>query len=322
MRPHRTAPLWVITSFFNPAGYRRKLFNFRLFRERLNVPLLAVELGYHGHYVLEEGLDAEIVVRVQAGDVLWQKERLLNIGVGALPAACEAVAWVDCDVIFGTADWAERARAALERAELVHLFQDRHDLPCDTPMERLATWSEPVTCISAVHRLVTGTMKPEDLTRNNSVIELKHTCGLGWAMRRSMLDRHGLYDACILGGADRVMLASALGWFDVATRAGQMSPRRVEHYLVWARPYCASMAGQVDCIPGHAFHLWHGELKDRRYDSRMPRLADFDPFTDIALSSDGCWQWSSERPELHESVRRYFYERDEDGTGIGAVERG
>lgn len=319
MRPFGSAPLWVVTSFFNPAGYRRKLFNYRLFREHLNAPLLAVELGYDDHFVLEEGLDAEIVVRIRAGDVLWQKERLLNIGVGALPAACDAVAWVDCDVIFGTRDWAERARATLERADLVHLFHDRYDLPRDTRMERLATWSDPVTCISAVHRLATGTMKPEDLTRNNSVIELKHTCGLAWAMRRAVLDRHGLYDACILGGADRVMLASALGRFDIAMRAGQMNPRRVEHYLAWARPYFASVAGRVDSISGHAFHLWHGELKDRRYDSRMPRLADFDPFTDIALAADGSWRWSSDRPELHDAVRRYFHERAEDGEGIRAT---
>ena len=234
------------------------------------MPLLAVELGYGGHFALEEGRDAEIVVRVQAGDVLWQKERLLNIGVAALPAACDAVAWVDCDVIFGTADWAERVRATLERADLVHLFHDRYDLPRDTPMERL--------------------------------------------------ERHGLYDACILGGADRVMLATVLGRFDVAVGAGQMNSRRVEHYLAWARPYFASTAGRVGSVPGHAFHLWHGELKDRRYDTRMAHLADFDPFTDIALSADGCWRWSSDRPELHESVGRYFDERDEDGAALGVVE--
>jgi hypothetical protein len=187
-------------------------------------------------------------------------------------------------------------------------------------MERLAAWSAPVTCGSAVHRLKTGTMRPEDLTRNNSVIELEHTCGLAWAMRRGMLERHVLYDACILGGADRVMLATVLGRFDVAIGAGQMNPRRVEHYLAWARPYFASTAGRIGSVPGHAFHLWHGELKDGRYDTRMAHLADFDPFTDIALSADGCWRWSSDRPELHESVGRYFDERDEDGAALGVVE--
>jgi hypothetical protein len=31
--------LWVIASYFNPVGYRRRLANYRLFRERLIVPL-------------------------------------------------------------------------------------------------------------------------------------------------------------------------------------------------------------------------------------------------------------------------------------------
>jgi hypothetical protein len=66
--------LWVVTSFFNPAGYRRKLANFRRFRERLGTPLVAVELGFGGRFSLDRR-DADILVRVQDGDVLWQKER-------------------------------------------------------------------------------------------------------------------------------------------------------------------------------------------------------------------------------------------------------
>jgi hypothetical protein len=62
-----------------------------------------------------------------------------------------------------------------------------------------------------------------------------------------------------------------------------------------------------------------GELKDRRYDVRMDDLADFDPFTDIALAPGGAWCWSSDRPEFHNTVRRYFHERDEDGEGIATA---
>jgi hypothetical protein len=318
MTSPRSAPLWVVTSFFNPAGYRRKALNYRLFREHLSAPLLAVELSYDGRFALEEGRDAEIVVRVAAGDVLWQKERLLNVGIAALPARCDVVAWVDCDVLFGTRDWPERTRAALEHVDLVHLFHDRHNLPRDTPIERLATWSESVTSVSAAHRIAVGSLAPEDLTENNSTLKLKATSGLAWAMRRTVLDRHGLYDACILGGADRIMLASGLGRFDVAMRAQRMNARRAEHYLAWARPYFASMAGRVGSVSGHAFHLWHGELKDRRYGSRTEHLTEFDPFADITRGPDGAWRWSSAKPELHDAVRRYFHERDEDGEGARA----
>lgn len=199
MRSRRRAPLWVVTSFFNPAGYRRKLANYRLFREHLGLPLVAVELGYGGRFALDPA-DADVVVRVRDGDVLWQKERLLNLGLQALPAECDTVAWLDCDVIFGVPDWAEQVRAELTRADLVHVFHERHNLPRDTPVERIATWAEPATAMSLVHRFATGQQSHEELTRNNSALETRSTTGLGWAMRREVVERHGLYDACVLGG--------------------------------------------------------------------------------------------------------------------------
>ena len=38
--------LWAITSYFNPVGYQRRLENYRIFRQRLTVPLVTVELSF------------------------------------------------------------------------------------------------------------------------------------------------------------------------------------------------------------------------------------------------------------------------------------
>jgi hypothetical protein len=46
--------LWAITSYFNPAGYRRRLSNFKIFRERLGIPLVVVELTYGPDFELEK----------------------------------------------------------------------------------------------------------------------------------------------------------------------------------------------------------------------------------------------------------------------------
>ena len=37
--------MWAVTTFFTPAGYRNRLRNFRVFRQHLPIPLLAVELS-------------------------------------------------------------------------------------------------------------------------------------------------------------------------------------------------------------------------------------------------------------------------------------
>ena len=55
--------LCVITSYFNPAGYRRRLLNYRRFRAALQVPLAAVELSFDGCWELADD-DADYLVRV------------------------------------------------------------------------------------------------------------------------------------------------------------------------------------------------------------------------------------------------------------------
>src|SRR2546421_1639167 len=113
--------LWAITSYFHPIGYRRRLENYRIFREHLQVPLLTVELGY-GRALDLNHRDADILVQYHGNDVMWQKERLLNLALRALPRECGTVAWLDCDIIFQRNDWPEQALRLLEGHALVQLF--------------------------------------------------------------------------------------------------------------------------------------------------------------------------------------------------------
>ena len=91
--------LWTITSYFNPVRYARKLENYRAFRRRLNVPLVAVELFYDSKPELTKS-DADILIQISGRDVLWQKERLLSIALRSVPDHCDKVAWLDCDLLF------------------------------------------------------------------------------------------------------------------------------------------------------------------------------------------------------------------------------
>ena len=308
--------LWAITCHFNPAGYRRRIANYRLFRERLAVPLVTVELSFDGQFELKRE-DADVLVQVRSDSVLWQKERLLNIAVKSVPKPCDKIAWLDCDVIFASDEWVERAGRALEEFSVVHLFHERHDLPDDVGPDQLPSWDTPPTTQSVVYKMATGEATPEDLFLSNAPLERRTTAGLGWASHRDVLQKHGLYDACILGSGDRAILCAALGKFDYGERAALMNARRAEHYLAWARPYFETVRGQVGFIEGRLFHLWHGDIKDRQYEKRHRGLEEFgfDPFTDIALDHDGCWRWSSDKTQLHAFVKRYFESRHEDGNG-------
>jgi hypothetical protein len=310
--------LWAITSYFNPMGYRRRIKNYHDFRQRLAVPLVTVEHSFDGTFQLQPG-DADILVQLAGGDIMWQKERLLNVALKALPGDCDRIAWLDCDVVFDSDDWAEQASRALDDLALVHLFQERQDLPPDASFDQRYPQHAILKCRSMIHLMATEEAGPEELADPGFGLEKPRAIGLAWASRRDVLEQHGLYDAYILGGADRAILCAALGQFDQAVRAVGMSGPRRDHYLAWARPYFDSVRGRVGHIQGRLLHLWHGDLRHRMYADRHRHLHDyqFDPSRDIAVDGNGCWRWGSDKPQLHEFVKRYFALRKEDGNGPG-----
>ena len=304
--------LWAITCYFNPAGYRRRLETYRLFRERLAVPLATVELSFDGRFQLGPG-DADELRQIHGRDVMWQKERLLNLALSLLPAACDKVAWLDCDVVFADPEWPARASRALDEVPLLHLFQERHDLGRDESLEEVDP--DAAAAPSMVYKMLVERVPAAELLVPHPTRKRTVSQGLAWASRREVLEAHGLYDACIVGSADRAMLCAALGTFHHGVEALAMNPRQEAHYLAWARPYFETIRGRIGYIPGRALHLWHGEMHDRQYGARDRALSalDYDPFRDIALDDSGCWRWSSDKPELHAFVRGYFASRREDG---------
>ncbi|MFQ6027631.1 MAG: hypothetical protein ACE5Q6_09085, partial [Dehalococcoidia bacterium] len=126
---HQSAPndLWAITSYFNPMGYRRRWVNYHTFRRNLAVPLLTIELAYHDDFELRPG-DATRLIQLRSDQVMWQKERLLNLALQQLPPECRKVAWLDCDILFDCNNWASLTSQALEAFTLVQPFSKAHYL--------------------------------------------------------------------------------------------------------------------------------------------------------------------------------------------------
>ncbi len=73
---------WAISCYFNPCGYQRRLDNYKIFREHLNIPLVTVKLSFDRHFQLTNK-DAEILVQIEGNEnnLMWPKERLLNIAL-------------------------------------------------------------------------------------------------------------------------------------------------------------------------------------------------------------------------------------------------
>jgi len=313
-RSHSTSPLWAITSYStldDPPHSKRRLAAFREFRKRLAAPLVAVEFTEDDAEFDLTDKDAEILVSVRGGAKLWQKERLLNIALDALPDSCDTVAWVDCDLVFESDDWTEKARVALVDNGLVQLFRRIHFLNEGVKPSDADNLSQTRTLDSLAWAWHQGSITAEMFAIPEVSTRFRCTPGFAWAARRDLLERHRFYDCLILGGADKATLNAACGEPAGLLRALCLSPRQENHYLAWAERFSAEVNGQIGFVAGDAYHLWHGDIAFRGYSTRYENFDrfDFDPEIDIAEAPSGAWEWATEKPQLHDWARAYFESR-------------
>ena len=290
--------VWAITSYFNPTGSRRRRVNFEIFRQRLNVPFVVVELATDQPFELGPH-DAPIVVQIRSSSVLWHKERLLNIAVQHVPRRVLHIAWIDGDVIFGNDSWAEEASKALSKSALVQPFDYVFNLPAHSAGDFTVdiAGAEPIGP-TFVSRFGNKQISQEVL-RSREPSRVRLLLGL----------------ALIVGSGDRAMTLAAYGFYAEAIEALRMNVPSTEHYLQWAKPFHAAVAGNLHAIKGDLYHLWHGDAAHRKYlDRHVPLEAfEFDPNVDIRISQQGAWEWATDKPELHAYLRNYFLSRQEDG---------
>lgn len=298
----------AVCCYFNPCHYRSRLHNYLRFRDNIaisRVELLTVELAFGGDEF--ELVDVPNVLRVRATDVMWQKERLLNIGLAVLlRRGYSKLAWLDADITFDDAKtWAERTSALLDQFPLVQVYnrvirqEDPERLPRAFPG-------------SVAHLKATGVLS-----------NWPGLTGFGWAARSDVFRSVSLYDAAILGGGDGLMFfAGYCGghmsewWSRMAGIAAvkALAPAALRHWMAWAKCWGAAIGGNIHYVPQGITALYHGIVQKRQYVSRLDilRRHAFDPTRDIACSAGGCWHWATNKPGLHAEARRYFRDRDED----------
>jgi hypothetical protein len=311
--------IWGVTAYFNPTSNPWLPRNLAMFADSVRsqgLKLAIVELAQDGAGFEVEASACDLLLRRRTDATLWQKERLLNIAVAALPESCDKVVWLDCDLLFDNPDWVAQTSRLLDRHSVVQPFDS-------------AVWLAPGTTVPPERPergLGEGCEMPGmaftmagggDRRRLLADYYNHGHAGFAWAARRSILGRHGLYDRHVLGGGDVTIAHAIFGdrdyWRGLNMACRDMTAAEVAAMAAWARGFHRDIEGGVAFVPGRVRHLWHGALSRRGYRDRWKILkqADYDPQRDVSVDPEQeCLRWASDKPMLHREVAEYFQNRN------------
>ncbi len=305
--------IWAITCFFNPHDYRNKYRNYRLFREalrRAGIPLLTSELafGSTSHVLTDD--DADVLIQLRTADVLWHKERLLNLSLDRLPDGCDKVVWIDCDVLLQNTQWVTETAALLEEHRVVQPFSHcvrlgPGETSCNPAMLPFGHREDELFYGLAFGVAAYGREALANFFHHG------HT-GFAWAIRRDVLAKHGLFEHNLLANGDTDVGHAMYGNGDYWSKK-KLGPKVQAHLERWAEPFHEDVRSSVGFVGGALLHLWHGDVKDRLYDKSIAVMEGFDPDTDLSADpATGLYGWAQANPELREWSRTYFGRRREE----------
>lgn len=296
----------IITCYFNPNHYQTRRRNFETFASSINVrgTVLVIECAFDdSDYELPSGL---VYKRVRAKDLMWQKERLLNILIAELPQVISKVAWLDCDLVFENDGWLADADKALDTYRVVQLFERVVRLPQGSTQN--AGGGETRESFGSVYARST-------MPRRDPAAQHHGHTGYAWAACRDVL-RHGLYDGCISGLGDHLMAHAFAGDWGSPCLKSHFEENLVyrKHFEAWYQAVHPLVYHKIGYVPGKIFHLWHGNYDDRRYVAQTRELnaLNFSPGEDLQVGACGCFEWNSLNPDLRTWAKHYFSARHED----------
>jgi len=304
--------MWGITCYFNPLRYKTRYNNYKKFREeskRQGLKLLTVEMSVDGNYELNDG-DAEILVRVKSKSAIWQKERLLNVGIEKLPEACDKIVWIDADIVFENEDWVAETSNKLEDYCVVQPFSCVKRLKRGSGKRRIDRVNSSIG--NAISRYGYKTNMNDNYESGDP--------GFCWAARREILSDIGLFDKNILCSNDVIMFNSFIGnnKFTIYNMMSEKVQRAIDS---WREVVYPRVMGSVSYTPGVIYHLWHGSDKNRKYHfiEESIKKYDFDFDEHVYINEDKIWEWKDDKYMLKRLSEEYFWQRNEDGNPLREV---
>lgn len=301
--------LHVIGVIQNAARWHSR---YRLFRQWANEMLNTPHVKLHVVEAIHGQRHAECApkngeysyYKVHTNSEIWLKENLINLGVKhLLPSDWAYVAWIDCDVHFRNANWAQESLHQLQHYQIIQPWSDAIDLSFDG-----GVMNHFKSCgyYSAKHIPQHPSGRPYKNTKYGHV-------GYAWCATRFWYENvNKLLDFAILGAGDNHIAWSCLG--DVL---GTINPKMTDGYKNAALDFQSralyACEGIIGYTPGRLEHHFHGSKIRRGYWSRWGILIKhhYDPLMDLKYTREGVLHLKGKHGLEHD-IRLYNRDRRED----------
>jgi len=301
--------LAIVCCHFNPCKYKSRVENYKIFRNeiiKIGVRFLTVELSF-GEEPFELNYPEVIHLRTSEENIMWQKERLLNIGIRQLiNEGYKKISWLDADIVFEDYDWHQKVSDCLDKFNVCQVFSEAYKL------DENGIENQEIGCI-------------KNYSEINQISIKDVSPGFGWAARSEILKKIPLYESCIVAGENDSLIFFAslfqseknkIKVLDSHLVKSRLNPKMKNHFIDWAKKWSELVEDKVGYSENRIKVLHHGKMENRKYVDSHKIYWDneYNPLVDISGKKEGPLTWNTDKPNLHSSVKEYFQSRDEDET--------
>jgi len=275
---------------FNYVRSSRIIMNYLYTIEKMKtagIPVFTIELVITGEVPMIQ--DA---FHVYGSSYLFQKENLARILETKIPKSYTKLLFLDSDIIFDNPDWYNKLSVILDTHDISHCFETGKWL--DITYKKVQQIAE--TYIKSDNK--------DCLLWDNNTKTLYHS-GFGWAFTRDWYNKAGFIDEAVVGSGD---LLFCYGLYDKRYKGTQ----NLSLYEPCIQKWYKNIGNpKITFLPVTVYHLFHGNLKKRQYDSRNEILNGVKDITDILIkNSYGVFELTNNAYNI--KLHEYFKNRDDD----------
>lgn len=300
--------LHVVIIISNPCLYARryvliKEFIKRMEMEETNVVVYVVELIYKNQkfIITDKHNKRHLQLKTETAPI-WHKENMINLGVqNLLPSNWKAFAWIDSDIEFDNASWAQDTLKILNGSkDIVQIFSHCIDMNINGETMNIAS--------SFCNQYIKNIPYISNANRN---IDFWHP-GYAWACTRKAYDKMGgIYERAILGSGDNIVALCLIGNGDKS-----INSLSTDDYKTSIAEFQERVKNfRIGYVPGVIRHHFHGAKKNRKYMDRWKILLkyNFEPTKHLTKDKQGLLIPSDTCPKgMLAEIYNYFNERNED----------